>query len=62
MTRTRTAPFTISIRPGICHTVAKRLAFPNGIVIRPGGKELLVGRKQPEPDLEVPGARARKAR
>ena len=26
-----------------CHTVAKGLAFPNGIVIRPGGKELLVG-------------------
>jgi gluconolactonase len=28
---------------GVCHTVAKGLAFPNGIVIRPGGKELLVG-------------------
>ena len=26
-----------------CHTVARGLAFPNGIVIRPGGKELLVG-------------------
>jgi gluconolactonase len=27
---------------GICHTVAKGLAFPNGIVLRPGGKVLLV--------------------
>ena len=29
-------------RQGVCHTVAKELAFPNGIVIRPGSKELLV--------------------
>ncbi|GAC1463135.1 MAG: SMP-30/gluconolactonase/LRE family protein [Isosphaeraceae bacterium] len=28
---------------GTTHTVAKGLAFPNGIVLRPGGKELLVG-------------------
>src|SRR5207248_1116238 len=27
---------------GTCHTVAQGLAYPNGIVIRPGGKELLV--------------------
>jgi gluconolactonase len=27
---------------GECHTVARPLAFPNGIVIRPGGRELLV--------------------
>jgi gluconolactonase len=28
---------------GTCHTISRGLAFPNGIVIRPGGKELLVG-------------------
>jgi gluconolactonase len=28
---------------GATHTVARGLAFPNGIAIRPGGKELLVG-------------------
>src|SRR5207248_2507238 len=28
---------------GKAHTIARRLAFPNGIVLRPGGKELLVG-------------------
>lgn len=28
---------------GACHTIASGLAFPNGIVLRPGGKELLVG-------------------
>jgi gluconolactonase len=29
-------------RQGACHTVARQLAFPNGIALRPGGKELLV--------------------
>lgn len=28
---------------GVTHEVAQGLAFPNGIVLRPGGKELLVG-------------------
>jgi gluconolactonase len=27
---------------GVCHTVASRLAFPNGIALRPDGQELLV--------------------
>jgi gluconolactonase len=29
-------------RQRVCHTVARQLAFPNGIALRPGGKELLV--------------------
>jgi gluconolactonase len=27
---------------GVCHTIAKGLAFPNGVVLRPGARELLV--------------------
>ncbi len=41
-------------KSGICHTVAKRLAFPNGIVIRPGGKELLVGESRRNRILKFP--------
>jgi len=29
-------------RQGVCHTIARRMAFPNGIVVRPGAKELVV--------------------
>jgi gluconolactonase len=39
---------------GECHTVAKRLAFPNGIVIRPGGKELLVAESRHNRILKFP--------
>ena len=39
---------------GKCHTVAKGLAFPNGIVIRPGGKELLVGESKRNRILAFP--------
>jgi gluconolactonase len=40
--------------PGKCHTVAKGLAYPNGIVIRPGGKELLVGESKRNRILAFP--------
>jgi gluconolactonase len=39
---------------GVCHTVAKGLAFPNGIVIRPGGKELLVAESKRNRILAFP--------
>jgi gluconolactonase len=39
---------------GDCHTVARRLAFPNGIVIRPGGKELLVAESRRNRILRFP--------
>jgi gluconolactonase len=39
---------------GECHTVARRLAFPNGIVIRPGGKELLVAESRRNRILRFP--------
>jgi gluconolactonase len=39
---------------GITHTVAKDLAFPNGIVLRPGGKELLVAESQKNRILMYP--------
>lgn len=38
----------------VTHTVASGLAFPNGIVIRPGGKELLVGESQKNRILAFP--------
>jgi gluconolactonase len=41
---------------GICHTVAQGLAFPNGIVIRPGSKELLVGESKRNRILAFPVA------
>jgi gluconolactonase len=41
-------------RQGVTHTVAKGLAFPNGIVIRPGGKELLVGESKHNRILAFP--------
>jgi gluconolactonase len=39
---------------GICHTVADRVAFPNGIVIRPTGKELLVAESKRNRILKFP--------
>ncbi len=39
---------------GVTHTVARNLAFPNGIVIRPGGKELLVGESKHNRILAFP--------
>jgi gluconolactonase len=39
---------------GKTHLVAKGLAFPNGIVLRPGGKTLLVGESQHNRVLEYP--------
>lgn len=39
---------------GVTHTVATRLAFPNGIVLRPGGKELLVGESKENRILAYP--------
>jgi gluconolactonase len=39
---------------GRTHTVAKGFAFPNGIVIRPGGKELLVGESKRNRILAFP--------
>lgn len=39
---------------GVTHTVAKGLAFPNGIVLRPGGKELLVGESKHNRILAFP--------
>jgi gluconolactonase len=39
---------------GVTHTVAAKLAFPNGIVLRPGGKELLVGESQRNRILAYP--------
>jgi gluconolactonase len=41
-------------RRGICHTVARRIAFPNGIVIRPGGKELLLAESKRNRILKFP--------
>src|SRR5262249_61033548 len=41
-------------RRWICHTVAKARAFPNGIVIRPGGKELLVAESKRNRILAFP--------
>lgn len=39
---------------GQCHTLARGLAFPNGIVLRPGGKELLVGESKKNRILAFP--------
>jgi gluconolactonase len=39
---------------GETHTVASGLAFPNGIVLRPGGKELLVGESKKNRILAYP--------
>jgi gluconolactonase len=39
---------------GVCHTIARRMAFPNGIVIRPGGKEILVAESQRNRILAFP--------
>ncbi len=39
---------------GVTHTVAKQLAFPNGIVLRPGGKELLVAESKKNRILAYP--------
>lgn len=39
---------------GKTHTVARGLAFPNGIVLRPGGKELLVGESKENRILAFP--------
>lgn len=39
---------------GTTHTVATGLAFPNGIVLRPGGKELLVAESQMNRILAFP--------
>ena len=39
---------------GLCHTVANGLAFPNGIVIRPSGKELLVAESRRNRILKFP--------
>ena len=41
-------------RRGICHTVARQIAFPNGIVIRPGGKELLLAESKRNRILKFP--------
>ena len=37
---------------GTTHTVARDLAFPNGIILRPGGKQLLVGESKENRILE----------
>ncbi|MDR3638423.1 MAG: SMP-30/gluconolactonase/LRE family protein [Isosphaeraceae bacterium] len=39
---------------GVTHLVAGGLAFPNGIVLRPGGKELLVGESKENHILAYP--------
>ncbi len=39
---------------GVTHTVAAGLAFPNGIVLRPGGKTLVVGESKENRILEYP--------
>jgi gluconolactonase len=39
---------------GICHTIARDLAYPNGIVIRPGGTELLVAESKHNRILAFP--------
>jgi gluconolactonase len=39
---------------GACHTIARGLAFPNGIVIRPGGKELVVAESKRNRILAFP--------
>jgi gluconolactonase len=39
---------------GTCHTVARSIAFPNGIAIRPGGKELLVAESRRNRILKFP--------
>jgi gluconolactonase len=41
-------------KDGICHTIARRLAFPNGIAIRPGSKELLVAESKRNRILKIP--------
>ena len=50
-----TAPSTTSTPRAMTHTVAEGLAFPNGIVLRPGGKKLLRRREQAEPHPRLPG-------
>lgn len=39
---------------GVTRTIARGLAFPNGIVLRPGGKELLVGESKENRILAYP--------
>jgi gluconolactonase len=41
-------------KEGACHTVARRLAFPNGIALRPEGKELLVAESKRNRILKFP--------
>jgi gluconolactonase len=41
-------------KSGACHTVARRLAFPNGIALRPSGKELLVAESRRNRILKFP--------
>ena len=41
-------------KSGVTHTVATGLAFPNGIVLRPGGHELLVGESKHNRILAYP--------
>ena len=41
-------------RKGVTHLVADKLAFPNGIVLAPGGKRLLVGESKRNRILEYP--------
>jgi gluconolactonase len=38
----------------VTHTIAAGLAFPNGIVLRPGGRELLVGESKENRILAYP--------
>jgi len=39
---------------GVCHTIAKGLAFPNGIALRPGARELLVAESKRNRILAFP--------
>src|SRR5262249_5189706 len=41
-------------RQGVCHTVATGRAYPNGIVIRPGAKQLLVAESKHNRILAFP--------
>jgi gluconolactonase len=41
-------------RQGVAHTIAEGLAYPNGIVLRPGGRELLVGESKHNRILAYP--------
>jgi gluconolactonase len=41
-------------KAGNCHTVARRIAFPNGIVLRPAGRELLLAESKRNRILKFP--------